>query len=367
MARQGPHKTTITGDKQMKKQTLVFMLAGVAAASGHAQTSVQVYGSIDAGLRYQTNVNAAGDGLLSVGSGNYYSNRLGFKGSEDLGGGLKARFTLESGFNSKTGALDNTNGVLFNRTASVGMGGAWGFVDIGRQYTIAFRTEKFLDPFDHHYTGIVPLSSGAGTTLPAAATAAGLGASSSSGTRFNNNLQYSKTTGPLKLSAEYSFGEVAGDSSKGSAQGAGFMYDKGPILLAATYTQKETTTGFDNKAFVAGGGFKAGKATFKVAHSREVQETASSAEYRNQTSWAGVSVDVAPAVEVAFAGYRSQYTGLNGSGGRRDLLILGASYAFSKRTNLYAEMDLNRYQNALIPASRQTSQRGGSFGINHLF
>ena len=74
-----------------------------------------------------------------------------------------------------------------------------------------------------------------------------------------------------------------------------------------------------------------------------------------------------PAVEVAFAGYRSQYTGLNGSGGRRDLLILGGSYAFSKRTNLYAEMDLNRYQDALIPASRQTHQNGASFGINHLF
>jgi predicted porin len=351
----------------MKKHTLMFVLAGAAAASSQAQTGVQIYGSIDAGLRYQTNVNAAGDGLLSVGTGNYYSNRLGFKGSEDLGGGLKARFTLESGFNSKTGALDNTNGVLFNRTASVGMGGAWGFVDIGRQYTIAFRTEKFLDPFDHHYTGIVPLSSGAGTTLPAVATTAGLGASSSSGTRFNNSVAYSKTTGPLKLSAEYAFGEVAGDNSKGSAQGAGFMYDKGPFLLAATFTHKETAAGFGNDAFVAGGGVRVGKATIKVAHSREVQETATAAEYRNQTTWAGVNYELTPAFEATFAGYRSQYTGLGGSGGRRDLLILGGSYAFSKRTNLYAEVDLNRYRNALIPASRQTHQRAASFGINHLF
>lgn len=351
----------------MKSHALVFMLAGAAAAGVQAQTSVQIYGSIDAGLRYQTNVNAAGDGLLSVSSGNYYSNRLGFRGSEDLGGGLKARFTLESGFNSKTGALDNTNNVLFNRTASVGMGGAWGFVDIGRQYTIAFRTEKFLDPFDHHYTPLVPLSSGAGTTLPSAATAAGLSASSSSGTRFNNSVQYSKTTGPLKLSAEYAFGEVAGDNSKGSAQGAGFMYEQGPILLAATVTHKETPTGFKNRAFVAGGGVKFGKATFKAAQSRETQETATTADYRNQTSWAGVNIEAMPALEVTFAGYRSQYKGPGGSGGRRDLLLLGTSYAFSKRTNLYAEVDLNRYQNALIPASRQTSQRGASFGINHLF
>jgi predicted porin len=350
----------------MKKKTLVFVLASITAATGHAQSNVAVYGSIDAGLRYQTNVNAAGDSLLSVGSGNYYSNRLGFKGTEDLGGGMKARFTLESGFSSKTGALDNTNNVLFNRTASVGIGGDWGFVDVGRQYTIAFRTEKFLDPFDHHYTGIVPLSSGAGTTLPDTARTAGLSASSSSGTRFNNDVQYSKTSGPLTVRAEYAVGEIAGDAGKGAAQGAGFMYAGGPLLLAATYTHKETATGFGNHAYVAGGGFKAGKATVKVGHSREWQATAGAGEYRNQTTWAGASYDVLPALEVTVAGYRSQFTALAGDG-RRDLLLLGASYAFSKRSNLYAELDLNRYEGALIPASRQERQNGASFGINHLF
>jgi predicted porin len=350
----------------MKKTCLTLALTALAAANAHAQSSVTVYGSIDAGLRYQTNVDAAGNGLLSVSSGNYYSNRLGFRGVEDLGGGLKARFTLESGFASDTGALDNTNNVLFNRTATVGLGGAWGNIDVGRNYTIAFRTEKFLDPFDHHYTPIVPLSSGAGTTLPAAATAAGLGASSSSGTRFNNNLQYSKTTGPLKLSAEYSFGEVAGDSSKGSAQGAGFMYDKGPILLAATYTQKETTTGFDNRAWVAGGGFTMGATTVKLAHSREEQDAAG-AGYRNQITWAGASYQATPALDLTLAFYHSRYTGPAAAEGKRDLLLLGASYALSKRTNLYAEFDLNRYQEALLPANGKERQRGASVGINHLF
>ncbi|WP_020653095.1 porin [Massilia niastensis] len=350
----------------MKKTTLMFWLTSMAAASGHAQPNVTVYGSIDAGLRYQTNVNAEGDGLLTMGTGNYYSNRLGFRGSEDIGGGNKLRFTLESGFVSKSGALDNSNGVLFNRTASVGIGGKWGNIDLGRQYTIAFRTEKFLDPFDHHYTGIVPLSSGAGTTLPEAARTAGLGASSSSGTRFNNSVLYSRTSGPLTLQVQYAAGEIAGDTSKGSAQAAGFMYAGGPLLLAATYTQKETAAGFDNHAYVAGGGFKAGKATVKIGQSRERQATASAGEYRNQTTWAGISYDVTPAVEVALAAYRSRFTSLAGNG-QRELLILGASHAFSKRTNLYAELDLNRYEGALVPASGQQRQRGASFGINHLF
>lgn len=341
-------------------------LAALAASNAHAQTSVTVYGSIDASVRYQTNVDAAGNGLASVASGQYYSNRLGFRGVEDLGGGLKARFTLESGFGSDTGALDNTNNVLFNRTASVGLGGAWGNIDVGRNYTIAFRTEKFLDPFDHHFTPIVPLSSGAGTTLPAAARTAGLGAGASAGTRFNNDIQYSKVSGPLTLRAQYAAGEVAGDTGRGSARAAGFSYAGKSLLAAGAYTQRETATGLKNRAYVVGGGIIAAGTTVKVGHSREEQDTAG-ADYRNQINWAGATREVAPALEATLAFYRSRYDGPAAAEGRRDLLLVGLSYAFSKRTNLYAELDLNRYDGALVPASGQERQRGTSFGINHLF
>jgi predicted porin len=321
---------------------------------------------VDASMRYQTNVNAAGNGLWNVASGNYYSNRLGFRGVEDLGGGLKARFTLESGFASDTGALDNTNNVLFNRTASVGLGGTWGYLDVGRLYTIAFRTEKFLDPFDHHYTPIVPLSSGAGTTLPAAARTAGLGAGASSGTRFNNDIQYSKVTGPLTLRAEVAAGEVPGDSSRGAAQAVGFAYDNKSLLLAGAYTHKETAAGFANRAWVAGAGFNIGNTTVKLGHSREEQD-AGAVDYRNQITWAGASHQVTPALDLTLAFYRSRYNGPAATEGKRDLLLLGASYALGKRTNLYAELDLNRYEGALLPASGKERQRGTSFGINHLF
>lgn len=350
----------------MKKSVSMMALCWIVSATANAQSSVTVYGSIDAGLRYQTNVDAAGHGLLSMGTGNYYSNRLGFRGVEDLGGGLKARFQLENGFVSKTGALDNSNNVLFNRTAAVGMGGDWGFIDVGRQYTIGFRTEKLLDPFDHHHTGIVPLSSGAGTTLPAAASAAGLGASSSSGTRFNNDVQYSGSFGPVTARAEYAPGEVAGDASKGSARAAGLSYAGSSLLLAGAYTQKETAAGFSNKAFVAGGGFKLQGATVRVGHSRERQSTATAGDYRTKTSWAGLSYAFTPAVEATLAAYRSNFDSL-ASRGTRDLLLLGATYTFTKRTNLYAEADLNRYEGALIPATKQDRQRGVSAGINHLF
>ncbi|MGJ7916544.1 porin [Massilia sp. LXY-6] len=351
----------------MKTQaTLMLALAALFPAAAFAQASVTVYGSIDGGLRYQTNVDAEGHGMVTTTSGNYYSNRLGFRGVEQLGNGLNAHFQLENGFNSKTGALDNTSNVLFNRTAAVGLGGSWGSLDVGHQYTIGFKTEKFLDPFDHHYTPIVPLSSGSGTTLPTAAKNAGLSASSSSGTRFNNDIQYSGSFDGLTVRAEYAPGEVAGDSSKGTAKAVGFSYAKGMLLAAGAYTDKQTTTGFDNHAFVVGGGVKIRAFTVKAGLSRERQETAAAGTYQNETRFAGVNYEVNVPLELTAAFYRSDYDGLGG-GGRRDLTLVGGSYNFSKLTNLYAEIDFNRYDGALVPSTKQTSQRAVQVGIMKMF
>ncbi|WP_082439803.1 MULTISPECIES: porin [unclassified Massilia] len=351
----------------MKTQaTLMLALAALFPAAAFAQSSVTVYGSIDAGVRYQTNVDAEGHGQMSVSSGNYYSNRLGFRGVEQLGNGLNAHFQLETGFKSDTGELDNTNNVLFNRTAAVGLGGAWGSVDVGRQYTVGFRTEKFLDPFDHHYTPIVPLSSGAGTSLPAAAKTAGLSASSNSGTRFNNDIQYTGTFDGLTLRAEYAPGEVAGDSSKGTAKGVAFSYAKGMVLAAGSYIDKQTTTGFDNHAFVVGGGVKVSAFTAKAGLSRERQETASAGTYQVETRFGGVNYQVNKPLEVTAAFYRSDYDSRTG-GGRRDLSLVGAAYHFSKLTNLYAEVDFNHYDGALVPSTKQTSQRGVQLGLMKMF
>ncbi|HEU4376917.1 MAG TPA: porin [Telluria sp.] len=351
----------------MKNLALMLALAAVFPAAAFAQSApVEVYGTIDAGLRYQTNVDAAGNNLLSTTSGNYYSNRLGFRGTENLGNGLNAHFQLEAGFNDKTGALDNTNNVLFNRTAAVGVGGAWGSIDIGRQYTVAFRSEKFLDPFDHHYTGIIPDASGAGTSLPAAAKSAGLSASSNSGTRFNNDVQYTGTFGGLTVRAAYALGEVADDINKGTSKSAGFTYSGNALLAAAAYTSKQTPTGFANDAFIAGGGVKLSAVTVKAGFSRERQETAAAGTYQIETRFAGIRYQVSKPVDVTAAVYRSNYDSVAG-GGTRELAIVGAAYYFSKRTNVYAELDLNRYDGALVPTTKQTTQRGVSMGIMHSF
>ena len=146
-------------------------------------------------------------------NGNYNSNRLGFKDSEDLGNGMQAHFVLETGFNNGTGALDTASAaptVLFNRSAFVGFGGGWGNVDLGRQYTVIFKTIGNYDPFNYKYTnGMIPL--------------AGL-----DGARHNNEIQYQGGFNGLNVLASYAFGEVAGSSAASSPAEIGLNYATGP-------------------------------------------------------------------------------------------------------------------------------------------
>src|SRR3954452_24476520 len=103
----------------MKKSLLAFAVPGAFAGVAQAQTSITIYGSFDGGVRYVNNANAAGDSRWSVSSnGTYYSNRLGFKGVENLGGGLNARFNLEIGFNTGSGAVESITGSFGSTTPS---------------------------------------------------------------------------------------------------------------------------------------------------------------------------------------------------------------------------------------------------------
>ena len=157
----------------MQKKLIALAVAGLVSGGAFAQSTVTLYGSFDAGVRNVGNVNAAGDDVWTMGSsGTYNSNRWGLRGSEDIGGGLKARFNLEGGFNSGTGAA---TGVLFDRTAWVGLEGSMGSLDFGRQYTVIFKTIGAYDPFNYKYTGIVPT--------------AGM-----DGARRNNEIQWAKSS-----------------------------------------------------------------------------------------------------------------------------------------------------------------------------
>lgn len=115
----------------MNKTLIVAAAAASFATVAHAQSSVTLYGVLDAGIAYQSNV--SGKSLWQMHSGGIDQSRFGLRGSEDLGGGLKAIFTLESGFNLGNGKFANNNG-MFNRQAFVGLSSNYGTVTLGRQY-----------------------------------------------------------------------------------------------------------------------------------------------------------------------------------------------------------------------------------------
>src|SRR5258708_33555747 len=114
-------------------------VAGGVTGSAFAQSSVTLYGAIDNGLGYQSSQTALGStsgGRSSVKmfNGVWLGSRFGLKGAEDLGGGNKAIFTLEEGFNSGNGGLA-TNGLMLSRQAVVGVSkDNYGSLTAGRQY-----------------------------------------------------------------------------------------------------------------------------------------------------------------------------------------------------------------------------------------
>jgi predicted porin len=374
----------------MKKTVLAFAVLGVLAGIAHAQTGVTVYGSFDGGVRYRNGVDAANHSRTTMSSsGTYSSNRFGFRGIEDLGDGLNAHFTLEEAFNSGTGELV---GVLFNRTASVGIGGAWGSIDFGRQYSVNFRTMAAYDPFNIKYTGIIPVANQGGLT------------------RLNNDILYTGTFGPFTARVEYALGEQAGSFRNGSTAAGGVAYTAGPFSVGAAYTNRKNnvttavtpatatavvmppgvvaagTANFQNQSnWTVGGAFATGPFRIAVGYADNRQKVgAGVADLRIKDIWAGGSYNLTPALALTAAWYQTR---LNAAGleGRRNLPIIGTTYALSKRTNFYFDVDHAHYTGSggrvlaaqSLPASTapvmgasatgRDRQTGVSVGINHLF
>lgn len=128
----------------MKKSIVALAVLGALAGTASAQSSVTVYGVVDAGIVAEKG--GAGGSVTKLTSGVASGSRIGFKGSEDLGGGLSALFLLENGFAVDNGALGQ-GGLLFGRQAFAGLGGGFGTVTFGRQYTPQYLTLALADPF----------------------------------------------------------------------------------------------------------------------------------------------------------------------------------------------------------------------------
>ena len=207
----------------MKKSLLALGVMGTFVGAAHAQNSVTLYGLIDAGITYTNN--QSGSKNVQATSGQVNGSRWGLRGSEDLGGGLKAIFTLENGFNIDTGKFGQ-NGAEFGRQAFVGLSSnQYGAVTLGRQY------DSVVD-----YLGPLALT---GTQFGGTQAAHPFDNDNLDNSfRINNSVKYQSVNyGGLKVGGLYGFSNAAGGFSDNRAYSLGTSYNYGPLNVAASYMQ----------------------------------------------------------------------------------------------------------------------------------
>lgn len=303
----------------MKKSLLALAVLSAFAGAASAQTSVTMYGVVDMALQHENNGGAAGS-KTALDSGIESGSRLGFKGSEDLGGGLKANFDLEMGVNADNGT-SSQGGLTFGRQAWVGLSGNFGSVNFGRQYAPIFIATDSVDPFD---AGIISGQAGSGTS------SSGILGVFGTPFRTNNTVNYTTSNlGGFSGSLAYSFGEVAGDNSANRQIGLSGTYANGPALATVAYHKANDALGNATKILFVGGtwDFKVVKAAAAYGKTTTDLNTVD-----NKTAMLGVTVPVGPGN--ILGSWVHQKNDLVG-GGKSNQLAVGYTYAMSKRTDLY--------------------------------
>ena len=346
--------------KRFALTSLSLALLGTAGAA-HAQNSVTLYGVIDTGLIYVHNANG-NEKLVGTNSGTLSGDRWGLKGQEDLGGGLKAIFQLENGFDVNTGKLGQS-GREFGRQAFVGLtADKYGTVTLGRQYDPLVDMVQGITG-DNYWASIV------GTP--------GDVDNYDNSSRVNNGVKYvSPNYAGLQFEGMYGFSNLAGTTGQGQTWSGAVAYNNGPLGLAAGYFYANSPSA--NRATVAAGSTWNSPSSdsifdspinngYSSAHSIGIARAAaqyaigpvtvggsySNAKYRpdgfsaftsTETYNVGsvfVNYQVTPAFLVG-TGYT--YEKASGdTGAHYNQVGIGADYTLSKRTDFYA---LGAYQKA---------------------
>ncbi|TDV33690.1 putative porin [Paraburkholderia caballeronis] len=217
-------------------------IAGVGIGVAHAQSSVTLYGLIDTSITYANNQRTGGAGSpgssnWTMTSGNLSASRWGLRGSEDLGGGTAAVFTLENGFSSTTGGLSQKGVDMFGRQAWVGLqSNTAGTLTLGRQYDLILN---FVTPLGAS-------GSGWGGNL---AMHPYDNDDSIQNIRINNSVKYvSPTWRGLTFGAMYGFSNTPGQFGNNAAWSAGLSYANGPLKLGAGYLKINRDSNLANAA-----------------------------------------------------------------------------------------------------------------------
>jgi predicted porin len=351
------------------KKSLVALAALAVAGAASAQSSVTLFGIVDAAVGYQsTDGVGSASGLVNSG---YNSSRLGFRGVEDLGGGLSASFWLEAGINNDNGSFGTTNtngtaasgsgggGLTFNRRSTVSLSGGFGEIRIGRDYTPTFWNDTVFDPFGTVGVGTNVLSSAAGARHTAQGVSTYVRSSNTVGYFLPSNL------GGFYGQVQYGFDEQTVGSA-GQYKGLRFGYQAGPINVALAWGQTTATPTVDVETVNLGASYDLGVAKILGEWGR-IEDTT------DTDGWLlGVSVPVG-AGEIR-AAYSRATTDAVGADPRATKIALGYVHNLSKRTALYATYARISNKNGsalavggLVGGAAGADSKGYEFGVRHSF
>ena len=342
----------------MKKSLLALAVFSSFAGVASAQTSIILYGVIDGAVRREVGLDNTTRIKMRDGS-NMNSNRVGFRGTEDLGSGMNAHFVLESGFFSGTGTQTPVPGFAFDRLAFVGVTTGFGTLDLGRVYGPAFYAALSSDPMEAHFTGVDPLLR---NSVSASQNSLD---TTTSNTRTDNALLYTNKFGGLTVRAMYAFGEVPGAVNNGSTKAVGAVYQDANFSLDAAYTRKtlladNRNPGYGNDIaaaaayreanyYTVGGSYTIGGLRATLGYSKERRETAAR-DHSERVTYAGLRYNFTPLLALSSGYFKEDLTSNTlGGASRKDLYMLAATYALSKRTSLFAEIDHSNFRGPEVP------------------
>lgn len=294
---------------------LLIALASLAAfGTASAQSTVTVFGVADVGVAH---VSGTGGSVTGVSTGGANISRLGFRGTEDMGGGLKASFWLEAGMDVDSGTGKTANALSFNRRSTVSLSGGFGELRLGRDDAATFLSTLIFDPF---------LTNGVGGTMTfVMRTGAPL-------IQISNAVSYflPADLGGFYGQLQHAFGEQpsnAANSKQGDYNGLRFGYRAGPVNAAfATGKLKGATSAADITLNNIGVSYDLGVVRPMLLWATEKQGTTKVS-----------ALQLGAVAPLGSGQLRAQYSRFNTNNSAVDWtkLALGYGYDLSKRTAVY--------------------------------
>ena len=354
----------------MKKSLLALALLGAFAGVAHAQSAVVIYGNLDLGMVKRTNE------PLNIGKRN--NNTLGFKGTEDLGSGLKAIFQLEMRYEPDTGNVETGAGgvqrPLFQGQSRVGLAGNFGMVRVGRGLTAFQESVIAFEPFN----GIVS-PAGFYTDLAVGGYVSDpLSPAGNSGNRFSNAVWYNSPVfaGGFQVNATVASRESNQGPAvigKGTLAAPQFLANStarsNPFSISTTYKNAGAGVmfGMERNAIesdvMSFGAYIMPMPTTKVMFSISRQDQAYTRFINQHTKAWVLGANHTVGASRFLAGYgQKQVDGL----AKVKQFSLGYEYSLSKRTTIYADLSNKKGVPVAAPNNR-SSINHYAVGVNHAF